>query len=241
MKSSKLSFIIIIVLALVVGLLSFSYLSSSKTIVYTFNDNYVAGTPITKSILTETEMDTDLVVNAYTKGEGQYITEENLEEVIDSYLKTSVLVGMPLMSVYSDEIGGTGAEKRLEPNMVAITIEANNITGASPNIEPEARVNIYSNTTYQDENVTDLLYQNIRVIDVLYEELTNEASGTPTIAGVVVELDVEQSIKVQHATEYSTVKLGLVKTGAYEEVETVNPIQTGKTIPNAAKTEVPAK
>lgn len=217
MKSSKLSLIIIVILAIVVGVLSYSYLSSSKTDIYLFDGNYSAGTPITQDILTVTQIDTDLVLEAFARGEGQYITSENIEEVLETHLKTDVLAGMPLMSLYSDEIGGSGAEIRLAEDMVAVTIEADNLTAGSPDIENGSMVNIYASFEGQNTQETKLLYQNVKVIDVLYSEIYNEASETPTVAGVILELEPEESIVVEHAIEFGSIRLGLVKAGAYEE------------------------
>jgi len=219
MKTSKLSYIVIIILAIVAGFLSYSYLSSAKTVIYLFNDDYPAGSPILPEMLVPTQIDTSVVYEAATRGDAVYVTADNVEEVLGDYLRIDVLGGTPLMSVHSDQIGGSGAEIRLDHDKVAVTISADNITSGNPFITVGSTVNIYTSYQVDEDYITDLKYQNIRVLDVLYGEKFNETSGAPIIEGVTLELTPEQSVEVQHAMEFGTVRLGLVKGGYYVEEE----------------------
>ncbi len=219
MKTSKISFIVIIVLALIAGFLSYSYLSSAKTVIYLFNDDYPAGTTIEPEILVPTQIDTSVVYEAATRGDAIYITSDTLEQVIGDFLRTDVIAGTPLMSVHSNEVGGSGAEIRLAENMVAVTVSVDNITAGSPFIDVGSLVNVYTNYQVDDEYISELKFQNVRVVDVVYAEKYNESSEAPVIEGVTLEVTPEQSVELQHALEFGTVRLGLVKSGYYTEKE----------------------
>ena len=69
MKTSKLSFIAVIILAIIAGFASYSYLSSAKTVIYLFADDYSAGTPIEPEMLMPTQIDTSVVYEAASRGE----------------------------------------------------------------------------------------------------------------------------------------------------------------------------
>ena len=56
-------------------------------------------------------------------------------------------------------------------------------------------------------------------MDVIYAEKLNEVAGSPTIAGVSLEVTPEQSVELQHAIEFGSVRLGIVKGGYYVEQE----------------------
>lgn len=217
MKSSKLSYIVIILLALVVGVLSYSYLASSKTVIFLFNDDYSAGKAITPEMLTPTQINSSIVNE--TRGGVVYITSENVEQVLGDYLRIDVLSGTPLMSVYSDEVGGSGAEKRIEDDKVAVTISVNNISGGSPYIAIGTKVNIYTSYELEDERITKLELQNIRVVDVLYEDVQEESSGNLEIVGVTLELTPEESMSIQHASAFGEVRLGIIRGSTYEKRE----------------------
>jgi|LSQX01.2.fsa_nt_gb Flp pilus assembly protein CpaB len=219
MKTSKLSFIAVIILAIIAGFASYSYLSSAKTVIYLFADDYSAGTPIEPEMLMPTQIDTSVVYEAASRGEALYVTSSNVEEVLGDYLRTDVLAGTPLMSVHSDQIGGSGAEIRLEDDMVAVSMHADNFTVGNPFISVGSTVNVYTSYQIDEESITELKFQNIRVLDVLYAEKMNESSGSPTISGVTLEMTPEQSVELQHAVEFGSVRLALVKGGYYIEQE----------------------
>lgn len=67
MKTSKLSFIAVIILAIIAGFASYSYLSSAKTVIYLFADDYSAGTPIEPEMLMPTQIDTSVVYSGIKK------------------------------------------------------------------------------------------------------------------------------------------------------------------------------
>jgi len=219
MKTSRLSFIIVIILALVVGFLTYSYLSTAKTVIFLFADDYPAGTPIEPEMLIPVQVDSKVVYDAAAIGNAVYITADNVEEVLGDYLRVDVLAGMPLMSTYSDQIGGSGAEIRLADDKVAVSIHADNFAAGNPFITPGSTVNVYISYEKEKETVTELKFQNIRVLDVIYAEKMNEVSGSPTIAGVTLEVTPEQSVELQHAIEFGSVRLGIVKGGYYVEQE----------------------
>lgn len=229
MKSSKLSYVIIIVLALIVAFLSYSYLSTTKTTIFIFNDDYPAGHVIVEDMLTPIQVDANMVVEAFNE-EVRYAIPGNLDEILGQYLRFDVVKGTPLMSIHADEQGGARTEKRLNANMVAFTVPVDNITGGSPFIEPESFVNVYVSYDNDFEETSELKYQNVRVIDVLYAETYSETSDSPTLSGVTLEIKPEQSVELMHAVEFGRVRIALIKSNHYEEVQ-VEPYTTGS-IPN---------
>jgi Flp pilus assembly protein CpaB len=223
MKSSKLSYIIIVILAALVSFGTWSYLSQAKTTIYLFKDNYSAGTKITPDILVEQQIETKIVDQLKLQNMGSggavYITKDNINQIEGDFLKGDVIKGTPLMSTNSNQIGGSPAEARLAENMVAVTIPVDNIKGAHPKLEAGSRVNVY--TGYQLDNnkgIEKIQLQNIKVLDVLYSETMNESTKTPMLSGLTLEVTPEQSVQLQFAVEFGKVSVGIVKAGHYKEV-----------------------
>lgn len=231
MKSSRLSFVIIIVLALVVGVLSYSYLSSAKTTIYLFNDNYSAGTEVDASLFVASEIDTNLILEAMARGDASYVTPDNVDEFMGDYLRSDVVAGTPFLTIHSDMQAGPGAEKRLSEGMVAVTVEADNLVGVTPFIIPDTYVNVYANYELEESQVTKLLLQKIRVIDVQYSEVFNESSDSPTISGITLEVEPGDSMLIQHAADFGSIRFGIVNGATYEEKNINDFIQEGVATP----------
>jgi Flp pilus assembly protein CpaB len=224
MKNSKLnvSFLIVVVLGLLAALMTYSFLSTAKTVIYVFKDDYPAGTKITEDKLVPQQIDSSIVqqVARSNSDDGTvYITDANKNEVIGSYLITDVKKGMPLMSSYTDKLGGSPSEMRLSANNVAVTVPGDNVTGVSPYITHGSRVNVYAGfETGNNEPIEYLLLQNIKVLDVQYSEVNNSNSNSPTLSGITLEVTPEQSLSLQYAAEWGKIRLGLVKSGQYKDV-----------------------
>lgn len=219
MKKSNMSFLIILMLGVLVAFMTYSFLSTAKTTIYVFKDNYPAGTKITENILVPQEIDSRIVVEVARQNGGVvYITDANKDEVIGSFLITDVVKGTPLLSSMSDKLGGSPPEVRLSPNHVAVTVPGDNITGVNPFIKHGARVNVYAGFETDNSPVEYLLLQNVKVLDVQYAEVNNSNTNTPTLSGITLEVTPEQSIALQYACEFGKIRLGLVKAGQYKEV-----------------------
>lgn len=228
--------VIIIVLGLIIAILSYQFLTSGKTNIYLFTDDFPAGTEITGDTLISQEISGSIVENvSLNNGDLGYVTENNLENYIGSYLTTDVIKGTAFMKAYSDEVGGTPAEVRLEPNNVAVTVPVDNITGVNPFINNGARVNVYATVQYQNEQtITYTLLQNVRVIDVLYAEIYNEMTESPTIMGVTIETTPQQAVELQFACENGAIRLGIVKPGNYKETEKLTHTDQTVKVPDLA-------
>lgn len=222
MKRLNVSFVILIVVAAIIGIGIYQYLVTQKTTIYLFKDNYQAGTKITEDILISMQIDSSVVnsvKSSKASGGAVYVTANNKKDVIGTKLQRDVFKGTPFMSTLSDKIGGSPAEMRLADGMVGITIGVDNITGGTPLLQPDSRVNIYAgfkieNNVYSEE----LLLQNVRVISVTYTDLENDKTKTPTISGVTVETTPQNSVKLAYALENGDVRLGIVKVSEYKDI-----------------------
>lgn len=211
MKSrSNAGLIFTVVVAVLVALLSYGYLSSQKATIYIFNKDLPAGSVISDGDVSALEVDKKMVLAA---GDGIYITKADKDRVIGSPLRYDVTRGMPLMASLTDEFGGTPAEKRLSPNMVAMTVEVDNVTAGSPDIGNGSRVNVYANYETNSSKVSYLLFQNIAVLDVVVQ---GSSSGI-TVQGVTLEVTPAQSVALSYAAQFGKIRLGLIKQGNYQE------------------------
>ena len=231
MKKSKVNigFFVIIILALLISVATYSFLDESHADIYVFNNDYDAGTVLRSDMLARQEMNRDMVMSV-NYGGGQdgsfFITESQLSEVMDQPLRTDVKRGMPLMSNFIDSVGGSPVEKRLGNNKVALTVPVDNVTSSNPFLTHGSRVNIYASLSIEDaededRDTTLLIFQNVRVLDVLYEEMMSERKGSPLLEGVTLEMDPEDSAAVMYAAEYGNIRLATVKTGAYQEIDSM--------------------
>lgn len=234
MKGSRLSisFVIILVLGIIIAYLTYNFLSSTKGVIYILKDNYQAGTRITESMLIPLETDADIVRLGAQTG-FVYVTDENIDQVLGTYLVTDVVKGMPLFLSFSDKFGGSPPEVHLSSDYVAVTVPCDNITGVNPYIQYGARVNVYAGFQLEGgETVEYLLLQNVKVLDVQYAEV--QSNNSPVLSGVTLELTPEQSIAVQYACEFGKIRLGLVKPGQYKEISplpySIDSITTGSAL-----------
>ena len=219
MKASKLSFIVIILLAAIVGYGSWAYLAEAKTTIYLFNDNYPAGAKIYEEMITPIQADSTMVNNLLVQGTGAYITEANKSEVLGDTLKVDVAKGSPFMAGQTDKFSASPAETRLTPDNIAITIPTDNVLGVTPWLVVGSRINVYTFYQGEDDSVIENLdLQNIKVIDIQYAEKLNESMGTPVISALTFDLTPEQAMKLNYAAQVGAVRLGLVKNGQYKEV-----------------------
>lgn len=223
MQTKKISLIIIIFLAIAVGFGVYKALDMKKTTVYVFNADYKAGTQITPDMLNEMLLDSSIVeaalINRTSPEDAIYITESNLDQALGNYLKYDVFKGTIFMSNYVDIKGGSAAEINLGANMVGVTVTADNISGVTPEISKDSRVNVYAGFE-MDGNIryTVLLLENIRVIDV---QINTEDNGTPQIVGITLEVNPEQAMKLNFAQMFGTIRFGTVKPGQYEPTDVV--------------------
>lgn len=216
MKSrSNSGWIIWLIIAVIAAIATYTVLSAQKATIYVFNKDLPAGSQITKADLTALQVDKSLVQAAQVTGGSGYVTDSSLNKVLGSPLRYDVSKGMPLMSAFTDAYAGTPAEKRLSPNMVAVTVEADNVTAGSPKLGYGSRVNVYVSYENNNSRITYLLLQNIAVLDVVAQE----SSSGNAIQGVTLEVTPEQSVALSFAAQFGKIRLGLIKQGNYQETQ----------------------
>ena len=87
------------------------------------------------------------------------------------------------------------------------------VSGVTNDLKEGSRVNIYAMGV--DTPGTTLLFQNMRVIN------TQKDNGT--LSSATIEVDVDQSLKLVYAANYSTIYLGLVDSTGYEATDNAEP------------------
>ena len=198
---------IAVILAVLAGWLVFQLLSPRRTTAYVFNNNYPAGTQVTSSMLTAVEVDSNLIVAGNKAATSDYlVTSGNINSVLNTagVLRDDVHSGNIFTSSMLSSTGGNQIEMAMKTDAVAITVGANNITGVTPALAHDDRVNVYAN--YNDSTV--LILQNQRVLSVSYDN--------GYISGVTLECTVEDSLNLIHAYTYGSIHLGLVNATGYQ-------------------------
>ena len=206
-----------------IAFLSYTYLSTAKTNIYLFKNNYEAGSKITKDMFLTLEVDANMVTDlAYaTRGtiDAKYVTSDDLAAIIDKgdYLGVDVYKGTPFMTTQTATIGGSTVERRLSDYKTAITIPVNNISGVSPEINAGARINIYASYSTESFQVEELLFQNVKILDV--QATGNEEDGY-VLSAFTIEVDPQDAMKLLHAINNWKIDITLLKSGAYEVMTT---------------------
>lgn len=210
-KSKKI--VIVVLLALVMcGIAAvgvYQVLSPQRANVYVFNDNYPAGTQISRNMLTTLNVDSSVIAaNAKLSTGDYFVTDSNFNSVIQTagVLRADVNRGTPLMTSMLTTTGGNRIEMTMKANAVAVSIGVNNVTGVTKDMRTGSRVNVYS---CQAEK-TELLLENVRILEV--------SSNGESISSVVLEVSVSESIRLVHAYNFGVVHLGIVDMKGYQAV-----------------------
>ncbi len=185
----------------------YSILTPQRTTVYTFNQNYSAGTLVTSNMLVPVEIDKTLVVNSNQMSAGDYfVTEANYKNVLSSagVLRNDVYAGNALMTSMLTTTGGNSIEMTMKQNAVAVTVSANFVSAVTNELSAGSRVNVYA--SYGDS--TTLMLESIRILSV--------GRDGGSINSVTLEVDIPQSLQLIHASTYGSVHLGLVDATGYQ-------------------------
>lgn len=222
LKSAKNKKIIIIllvatILCVLAGFGVYQMLSPTRTTIYVFNNDYAAGTQISKSMLSPVEVDSNIIIGSQKVSAGEcFVTAENYGKVLQSagILRSDVQAGASLMKSMLTTTGGNNIEMTMKRNAVAVTIGVTPVSGVTNQLSAGSRVNVY--TSYDGE--TSLPLQNIRILSV------GKSDGT--ISRVTLEVDVSQSMQLIHAYTYGSVHLGLVDATGYQFTTNSRPTYT---------------
>lgn len=185
----------------------YSILTPQRTTIYTFNQNYSAGTLVKADMLVPVEIDQTLVVNSNSMSAGDYfVTENNYRNVLSSagVLRNDVYAGNALMTSMLTTTGGNSIEMTMKQNAVAVTVGANFVSAVTNELSAGSRVNVYA--SYNDS--TTLMLESIRVLSV--------GRDGGIVSSVTLEVDVAQSLQLIHAYTYGSIHLGLVDATGYQ-------------------------
>lgn len=200
---------IAIIAMLVAGVLTFMFLSPTKTKVYSFNDNYTAGTKITSNMLVPVEIDARATIAGSNQDVSDYfITIDTYNDILqtEDTLKTDVSKGTILTSSMLTVDGGIAIEKRMDPSKIAVSVPVDNISGVTYDLDVDTYCNLYA--TYSQSGTFALL-ENMRVIDV--------AKEGNNLTSVTFEGTNEEVKKIIDAVNSGTIRLGIVNHDSYNK------------------------
>ena len=212
-KRMLLALTLVIIIAVAAGFMLWYYLNPQKTTVYTFNDNYEAGTLVTSDMLTPVRVDSTITVaGSNTDTNTRFVTGNTITDTLNAgnSLRMDVSDGMPLTYSMLSVSGGTSIEMSMDSSSVAVTIPATEGSGITTDIEQNSRVNIYA-TGWDGADGTTLIFQNVRVLAV--------NSGSDAVTSIMVEMTVEESLKLVNAMSTCTLYYGIVDASGYQAVE----------------------
>lgn len=215
----KILLCLIVIFGGVIAYLSYQFLGSTKTIMYVFANNYEAGTKITRNMFEEVEVDESIVTNLNYKNQNNgkpcFVTKASLDTIINKgeYLGVDVYQGTPFMTTETASYSVSTVERRLSDYKTAITIPVNNLSGVSPEIQAGARINIYASYSTESYEVVQLLFQNVKILDV---QSTGDSSAGYTLTGFTIEVDPNDAMKLLHAINNWDIDITLLKSGAYD-------------------------
>jgi Flp pilus assembly protein CpaB len=213
-KNNKIIVVISIavIASIIAGVLTFLFLSPSKTLVYAFKDDYSAGTKVTSDILVSMEVDSSIVIAGNKSSASNYfITTDEYQSVIQSgdSLKQDVYKGSLLTSSVLTTEGGTAIEKRMNPTSIAVSIPVDNITGVTYDLDVDSYCNLF--VTYSSGSTYTLL-EDMRVISV--------AKDGSNLSSVTFEATKDQAEKIIDAVNTGTIRLGLINHENYNNTNT---------------------
>ena len=120
-------------------------------------------------------------------------------------------------------LGGSNVEMQMDTSKIAITIPVTNVTGVTNELKVGSRVNVYATGgDYGEDYITQLLFQNMRVLNVGKDASAN-------LNTVTLEVDSEQSMKLVYYSTFDTLYLGLVDGASYQYTDVTNPYYSPET------------
>ncbi len=195
------------VVAIVISIiLIYTFISPHRTTMYVFKENYSAGTKITAEMFTPIQVDSTIIAAGGKANMAQrFITDREFKEILKTgdSLKMDVGEGTPLMMALLSVTGGNSIEIAMNPSAVAVTVDVDNVTGITQELNAESRVNVY--VAYRSTG-THLLLENMRVLSV-------DKSENGSLKSATLEVNNDEALKLIEAQNNGSIHLGLVATG----------------------------
>ena len=214
-KGAVIILVLMVAVGLAFGVGFYFYAQSMRSTIFLFASDYQAGTQITKDMFLQQEIDSQTYLGMAQNGEkAMYVSSDQLVSYIESgdKLATDVVAYMPVVDSMFVSTGGSGVERRLADDKVAVEIASSKVNGLSGSeVGVESRVNVSTYYSVDDVQETDLLFQDLLVLDVIYD-----ADGN--VSSIYVELSPEDSIILQHALVAETVSISVTKPGSYKQI-----------------------
>ena len=219
-KGKGILLIFIVIFGGIIAFLSYNWLSVKKTNIYVFNADYEDGTKLKKDMFEAFEVDNALVEAQsarFTKGESKatFLSKADINKLVEEeeVLAVQVFAGQPVTSNLYLSTSGSTVERRLSDGHTAITIPVNNITGVSSEVSAGSRINIYNLYSINTYNVVQLMYQNVKILDV--QKTGNKTNGY-TISAFTIEVKPEDALQLLYAIQYNQIRVSLLKPGTYQ-------------------------
>lgn len=159
--------VILLVLAaicsIIAGVSIYTYCNDSKGFIYVFNQNYSAGTKISKDMFYSIKVDNKIILSGQKGGlETYYITSENFNKVVsgNEYLLNDVIKDQPLTFVDLAFTSGTSIERSLSGDNMAVSIPISGTAAVTDKLRVGSVVNIYTT----DSTGTRLIFENMKII-----------------------------------------------------------------------------
>ena len=213
-KNSKILIVlsVALVFAIAAGICVYRFLSPQRATVYVYNAEYEAGTMLTSDMLTPIQVDANIVVAGARTSVGQrFVTSGDLPALLKTgdSLKTDVGIGTPLMLSQLSATGGNAIEMTMQSAAVAVTVEANAVTGVTNDLTASSSVNVY--VTYNTGR-TELLFERLRVVE------GHNGGNVGSLSGFTLELTNSEAVQLINATKNGTLYFGLINAGGYKPV-----------------------
>lgn len=213
---SKIILLLAILAALMAGYGMYNYLSVQYVNVFLYAQDYEEGASVDRDMFVQQKIPVSLYNNMLSTG-NSYATSDELQEYITNGGKLLVNVAQytPVTSNQFVAGGGTPTEFRLDDNRSGVELRADEVAGLSGEMRIGSRVNIMTSYDVDQTKITELIFQDVVVLDTVYD--ANEE-----LVSVYVEIDPEESIKLVHALTFESVSVTINKPASYEAVPAEN-------------------
>jgi len=212
-RSAQIFLLLALVLSCLVGWGLYTFLHKQRSTIYLYAQDYPMGTKIENNMFLSTEIETALYTAAAQQGV-YYATAEDINGFISrgDVLLADVLSFTAVTNNQVSASGGNAVENRLAKDMVAVALLPEKVKGLPDDLRIGSRVNVISG--YQIDNVreTDLIFQNLLVVDVKKDEGGN-------LLSVYVEVDPADAVKLAHSEEFERPWVAVIKPGNYKPIQ----------------------
>lgn len=200
----------IVVLAAAFAVLFYIYSRSMKKEVYVFNADYQAGSTVSADMFLKTSIDASLYDIAQEDSKaGAYLGSGEINELIRNAdkLKVDVIAGLPATgNLFASSVDGS-VETHLSDNLVSVEMSKDRVDGIA-RVNTGSKVNILASYVKGGKYVTEMIFQDIRVVGTTDDE-------TGRTGSIFVEMGPDDSIKLINALDTKKVTVSIVKDGSY--------------------------